>query len=114
MITFDAPASVPFDAPALLLNATTSSGLRIIYAVVSGPGVITGNVLRFTGAGEVLVEASQPGSDSYSAATPVRRAIRVEAQLAFLAPPENQLIDAGDTSALCVAAEAFSICSGAM
>ncbi len=60
-----ASASIP-------LSVTSSSGLPVTYTLVTGPGVLSGNTLTFTGAaGTVVVRASQGGNDSYSAATPI-------------------------------------------
>lgn len=60
------------------LNATASSGLDVVYTVVGGPGVITaGNRLSFSGAGTVLVEASQPGDDDWYAAPPLTNSYNV-------------------------------------
>lgn len=58
------------------LAATASSGLAVTYAV-SGPGKISGNTLTLTGAGTVVVTASQLGSVNYNAAAPVSQTIVV-------------------------------------
>lgn len=57
------------------LSAASSSGLPVSYAVVSGPGVVTGNLLAFTGEGQVVVQAGQAGDDNYEAASPVSQTI---------------------------------------
>ncbi len=51
------------------LSATASSGLEVTFEVTSGPAVLDGNVLTFTGEGEVTVKAAQAGNESYEAAT---------------------------------------------
>jgi len=54
------------------LAATASSGLPVIFTVLSGPALLTGNVLDLTGAtGTVKIRASQAGNDTYAAATQV-------------------------------------------
>jgi hypothetical protein len=44
---------------------------------VTGPGTISGTTLTITGAGTVVVTASQPGNTNYKAATPVSQTIIV-------------------------------------
>ena len=54
---------------AVALAATASSGLGVSFAVVSGPASITnGTTLTFSGAGTVVVAASQAGDDIWNAA----------------------------------------------
>jgi hypothetical protein len=53
----------------ITLNATSSSGLDVTYAVVSGPGSINGNQLTFTGAGSVVISATQAGNGVYKPVT---------------------------------------------
>jgi hypothetical protein len=59
------------------LSATASSGLPIIYSIVSGPGIIHGNTLSFTGEGNVVVRASQPGNENYLPGDPVDQTVLV-------------------------------------
>ncbi|MBL7749357.1 MAG: hypothetical protein JNM19_18095, partial [Chitinophagaceae bacterium] len=59
------------------LGATTSSGLPVIYQKISGPGTIVNDTLFITGVGTVIVKASQPGDNEYSAAVPVNDTITV-------------------------------------
>jgi len=63
------------DAP-FALNATSSSGLAIVYSV-SGPAIINGNTVTLTGAGTVTIRASQPGNATFSAAPSVTRSFVV-------------------------------------
>ena len=49
------------------LPANTSAGLPITYSVTSGPATVSGNTLSLTGAGSVVVKASQAGNATYSA-----------------------------------------------
>lgn len=64
------------DAP-VTLSATASSGLAVVFSVVSGPATVAGATLTFTGAGSVVVRASQAGDSNYAAATPVNVTITV-------------------------------------
>lgn len=57
------------DAP-IELSATASSGLPITYEV-EGPATLAGNLLTFTGPGQVTVIATQQGTDGIAAAAPI-------------------------------------------
>lgn len=59
------------------LQATASSGLPVFYQKISGPGNIINDTLFITGAGTIIVKASQPGDDTYSAAPTVNDTITV-------------------------------------
>ncbi|MBI2440748.1 MAG: hypothetical protein HYV35_05180 [Lentisphaerae bacterium] len=60
------------------LVATASSGLPVSFAVVSGPGTITGNTnLTFPAAGTVKVVASQAGNAIWKAAPSVMNTVIV-------------------------------------
>ncbi len=48
---------------------TSSSGLPVTTLVTSGPATLAGNKLTFTGAGTVVLTASQAGNDNFSAAS---------------------------------------------
>lgn len=48
---------------------TSSSNLPVSLVVTSGPATLAGNKLTFTGAGTVVLTASQAGNDNFSAAT---------------------------------------------
>ena len=50
---------------------TASSGLPISFSVLSGPAIISGNVVTITGAGQVTLAADQPGNSLYAAAQEV-------------------------------------------
>lgn len=49
------------DAP-FGLSASASSGLPLSFSVLSGPAILSGNIVTMTGAGLVVVRASQSGS----------------------------------------------------
>lgn len=72
-ITFPLPNGglVSVDGGPYPLSATATSGLPVSYSIVSGPGSIVGNSLVVTGAGSIVIMASQPGNTYYFAATPV-------------------------------------------
>ncbi len=95
-LTFaDAPALAYGDA-GQALAATATSGLPVTYAVLSGPGVITGgNVLSPTGAGDIVVEATQAGNHNYNAAPPVQRTVTV-ARKDLLVTAADQTVTYGD------------------
>ncbi len=59
------------------LEATASSGLPVFYQKISGPGTIVNDTLFVTGVGTIIVKASQPGDDTYSAAPSVNDTIVV-------------------------------------
>jgi len=89
-ISFAQPASpVTYGAAPVTLNASASSGLGVSFSV-AGPATITGNTLRITGAGTVVVTASQAGDTTYAAATPVSRSVIVN--------PAVLTVTANDTS----------------
>ena len=88
-ITFPQPSSpVTYGTSSVTLAATASSGLAVSYAVTSGPGSISGATLSFTGAGTVVVTASQAGNANYAAAIPVSVSIVVNAALQTITFPQ--------------------------
>jgi len=63
----------PFD-----IGATATSGLDVLFEVLSGPAAIDGNTVTLTGdAGEVSIEATQPGDGQYEPAVPVTNTFMV-------------------------------------
>ncbi len=76
-ITFPAiPGHVVGDAP-FTLSATASSGLAVTYTVTSGPATLSGNTVTLTGAGTVVIQATQAGNASYAAATSISQSFIV-------------------------------------
>ncbi len=66
------PTSVVYGAAPITLNATSSvTGPTISYVVDTGPGVISGNTLSFTGAGTVVIEAVSAASNGYGSGSVV-------------------------------------------
>jgi CSLREA domain-containing protein len=96
-ITFTGlPATATFGAAGpYTLNGKASSGLAVSYGV-TGPGSISGSTLTITGAGTVLVTASQLGNASYLAAPPVSQTINVAAPFTITANPPNEVLFGGD------------------
>ena len=65
-ITFPNPGPLTYSANQTTLAATDSAcNLSITYTVNSGPGTVNGNQLTTTGAGTILITASQPGNSNY-------------------------------------------------
>jgi hypothetical protein len=77
------------DGP-VTLSATASSGLRVLFEVVSGPVSIAGEVLTIHGAGAVSLQAVQAGDHSYLPAVRVEEFhIRKAAQEITFNPVET-------------------------
>jgi alpha-tubulin suppressor-like RCC1 family protein len=72
-ISFNPPPIASMSEGNLLLRAASSAGLPVAFRVVSG------DLLQFSNAGMVRVEASQSGRDNVAPARPVVRSIRVQA-----------------------------------
>lgn len=64
------PNHLTTDAP-FAIEATATSGLEVLFEVLSGPATINGNIVTLTGAGEVIIEATQPGNAQFDPAEPV-------------------------------------------
>ncbi len=62
------PAETYGNAPFTVSASSASSG-AITYSVVSGPATISGNIVTITGAGPVVLGASQAASGDYASAT---------------------------------------------
>ncbi len=79
-ITFASiPDHVSNDLPFTLVP-TSTSGLTVSLAVVSGPATVAGDVVTLTGgAGTVVIQATQAGNGTYAAATPVNQLFEVDA-----------------------------------
>ena len=77
-INFTAPSSpVTYSKTPITLSATASSGLSVVFSVVSGPGTVSGSALTLTGVGTVVVAANQSGNANYAAASQVTHSIVV-------------------------------------
>ena len=79
-ITFPAVASLAYGSAPFAVTATASSSLTVAIAVQSGPATINGsNMVTITGAGAVVLAATQAGNTDYSAATTVTESFTVTA-----------------------------------
>ena len=78
-IIFKPVTTALMTSPPLTLVATSSSGLPVSFVVVSGPATlgVDGKTLTFTGAGSVVVRATQSGNAVYLAAPAVQATIKV-------------------------------------
>ena len=77
-IVFDPLASVTYGVSPITLNATGGgSGNPVTFSVISGPGQLIGNELRVDGAGDIVIETNQVGSNLYLNAVPVRQTLTV-------------------------------------
>ncbi len=76
------------DAP-FELEAEASSGLEVVYTIVSGPASVLGNTVTLDGTvGEVVVRAGQPGEGTFEAAEDVEVSFHVLDPETFL--PSSQ------------------------
>jgi len=89
-ITFGPLANQSYGVAPLTLTSTASSGLLVSFAVISGPATIMGNVLTVTGAGKVVVEASQAGNADYPPAIPIDESFTVTPAALTINPTAGQ------------------------
>ncbi len=76
-ITFATIPTQTYGGPAVNLSATASSGLPVTYSIVSGSATVSGSTLTYSGAGTVVVSASQSGNANYQAAAGVQQTFTV-------------------------------------
>ncbi|HEY1108525.1 MAG TPA: immunoglobulin domain-containing protein, partial [Opitutaceae bacterium] len=96
-IAFPPPAAAYPAGSSVTLQATASSGLSVAYALVSGPGTLTGNTLTAQ-SGDIVIRATQAGDGQYNAAEPVERTFRFVAgaiSAFIIVPPADQSALAG-------------------
>jgi sugar lactone lactonase YvrE len=67
-LTFAPIAAQTYGNEPFTVSATSSSSGAVTYTVVSGPATIAGNMVTLTGAGAVVLSASQAASGTYAAA----------------------------------------------
>jgi hypothetical protein len=98
-ITFGPLANRTSNSGSFALTASASSGLSVTLTVVSGPALLSGNMLDLTGAtGTVKLRASQAGNATYAAAPDVEVSFDVSAgatQAIFtkaIAPTTNAVV----------------------
>ncbi len=68
-LSFAPIAAQTYGNPPFAISATSASSGAVTYTVVSGPATLAGNVVTLTGAGTVVLLASQAASGNYAAAT---------------------------------------------
>ncbi|WP_187142988.1 hypothetical protein [Terriglobus albidus] len=68
-LSFAAIASQTYGNTPFTVSATSASSGAVTYAVVSGPATISGATVTLTGAGTVVLSASQTANGNYKAAT---------------------------------------------
>jgi len=68
-LTFNAIPTQTYGTAPFTVTATSNSNGAITYAVVSGPATISGNMVTLTGAGTVMLGASQAVSGNYTSAS---------------------------------------------
>ena len=76
-IAFDAPSGLTYGTLPVTLDASATSGLPVTLSVVSGPGTLADGTLTVTGAGTIVIRATQPGNADYDDAAPVEQSIVV-------------------------------------
>ena len=76
-ITFGALANKTYGDAPFNVSATASSGLTVSFSIVSGPATIAGNTVTITGAGTVVVRASQAGNANYGPAPNVNQSFTI-------------------------------------
>lgn len=113
-ISFPAIPNLTINGQALLLilNATSNSGLPVVYTVTAGSATINGNLLTVSQPGSVVVTAQQLGNNRYSAAEEKVRSFQVSGTGVPLGAPQTtaSLTDNGDVS-LSVSGEPFTTLS---
>jgi sugar lactone lactonase YvrE len=68
-LSFTPIAAQTYGNPPFAVSATSASTGAVTYAVVSGPATIAGNIVTLTGAGPVVLSASQAASGNYATAS---------------------------------------------
>lgn len=76
-IIFNPLPDVHLGSAPFVLSATSSSGLPVFFAVVSGPAVISGSTVTVTNTGLVTIAALQSGDGDYLAAASVDQSFNV-------------------------------------
>jgi bacillolysin len=90
-LAFGSIGSKTFGDGSIMLSTTSSAGLPVTYRVVSGPGFLVGNQLSLTGAGEVVIQASQSGNDLYQAASVAQSVTVAKAMQSLSWSPDSSL-----------------------
>lgn len=97
-LTFTARAKAATTATLPLSATGGASSQPVTYFVVSGPGLLTGNSLSFTGEGDVVVRASRAGDGNYLDAADVLVTITARVNTAPTAVDDAIAITSGDAT----------------
>ena len=73
IIAFPQIAEKTFGDLPFLLSASASSGLPVVFSLLSGPATLSGDTMTLTGAGTVTLQASQAGDSTYPPADDVEQ-----------------------------------------
>jgi hypothetical protein len=86
-ITFPAVSSRPYGSAPFAVSAISSLGSSypVTVGVLSGPAVINGGIVTVTGAGTVVLQATQAGDSNYGSATATQSFQVLPAQLTVAA-----------------------------
>ncbi len=89
-LTFTSVGARTFGDPALKLTATSSAGLEVTFRIVSGPGIIDGQMFTASAAGTVVIQALNAGNALYQAAAASQTVVVAKAPqtIAFTALPD--------------------------
>ena len=107
-ITFGPIPGHTTDEANFTLSATASSGLPITYTVISGPATIAGNTVTITGAGNITIQASQPGNANVAAAAPIRQTFYVNLGTLKI----SSVLNAASYANSALAADAYAVVFG--
>lgn len=94
-ITFTTITDKTYGDGSFGMSASSDSGLPVSFSITSGPVSLNGSTLTITGAGDVTVEALQPGDATYAPAVESQTFTINKADLTVTA--DNQSIDFGET-----------------
>ncbi|MEQ8573173.1 MAG: T9SS type A sorting domain-containing protein, partial [Fulvivirga sp.] len=110
-ITFDNIDDQLFSNSTLELSATASSGLDVAYEILSGPAAVSGDIITFTGLGEVTVSASQAGSDAFAPATSVEQSFTIfkKEQTITFNTIDDQFFEAGSLNLSATASSGLEV-----
>jgi hypothetical protein len=97
-ITFPGISSQSFTTNPISITLPTASSPLPVNLSVSGPAKLSGSLLTLTGAGSVVLTASQSGNSNYLAATPVTNRVTVSNASQTISP-FNQIADQIATNA---------------
>ncbi len=97
-ITFPSIGNRRLDDGPLALNASSTSGLPVVFELLEGPATLRQGALDFNGPGRIVVRATQPGDAAYAPADPVTRRFEVADALQhiYLEPIPNLLAGTSD------------------